>query len=244
MLFEARNNFRAESEVKRSNILFSDFLLDWLEIIKNNIEVTTYANYALSIKNRIAPYFKKQKILLIDLNPKNIQDFYTYSINKTITIKNIITTINFEGKSQMIEANRTKNKASYRSLPLVPKYEELLLKMKGEQEHLKSICGRSYNKKFVDYICIDEIGNLIKPDYISRHFSLILKNHDMKHIRFHDLRHSCASLLLANGISMKEIQEWLGHSNFSTTANIYAHLDQSSKMNSANILINAFNEVT
>ena len=60
-------------------------------------------------------------------------------------------------------------------------------------------------------------------------------------IRFHDLRHTCASLLLANGISMKEIQEWLGHSSYNTTANIYAHVDSSSKENSANTISNIFN---
>ena len=52
-------------------------------------------------------------------------------------------------------------------------------------------------------------------------------------MRFHDLRHSCASLLLANGVPLKQIQEWLGHSDFSTTANIYAHLDYTSKISSA-----------
>lgn len=54
-----------------------------------------------------------------------------------------------------------------------------------------------------------------------------------------DLRHSCASLLLAKGIPMKVIQEWLGHSNFSTTANIYAHLDSKSKDLSVQALSNA-----
>ncbi|WP_420819746.1 tyrosine-type recombinase/integrase [Paenibacillus monticola] len=48
--------------------------------------------------------------------------------------------------------------------------------------------------------------------------------------------HSCASLLLANGVSMKEIQEWLGHSNYSTTANIYSHLEYSSKVSSASTM--------
>ena len=47
--------------------------------------------------------------------------------------------------------------------------------------------------------------------------------------RFHDLRHSCASVLLAQGVPMKQIQEWLGHSDMSTTANIYSHLDAVSK---------------
>ena len=63
----------------------------------------------------------------------------------------------------------------------------------------------------------------------------------MRPIRFHDLRHSCASLLLANGVPMKQIQEWLGHSDFSTTANIYAHLDYSSKLSSAQAMAASLN---
>ena len=61
----------------------------------------------------------------------------------------------------------------------------------------------------------------------------LLKEHGLRKIRFHDLRHSCASLLLKQGVPMKQIQEWLGHSDISTTANIYAHLDSQSKQLSA-----------
>jgi len=53
--------------------------------------------------------------------------------------------------------------------------------------------------------------------------------------------HSCASLLLANGVSMKEIQEWLGHSDFSTTANVYSHLNYGSKVSSANAMLIGLN---
>ena len=70
--------------------------------------------------------------------------------------------------------------------------------------------------------------------------SLREKRKDPQHwlkTRNHDLRHSCASLLLANGVPMKQIQEWLGHSDFSTTANIYAHLDYSSKLTSADAML-------
>ena len=77
------------------------------------------------------------------------------------------------------------------------------------------------------------MGTLLSPNYISSAFPKLLEKHGLRHIRFHDLRHSCASLLLANGVPMKQIQEWLGHSDFSTTANIYAHLDYSSKLSSA-----------
>ena len=83
------------------------------------------------------------------------------------------------------------------------------------------------------------MGTLLNPDYVSHAFTKFLKKNGLRVIRLHDLRHSCASLLLAQGISMKQIQEWLGHSNFNTTANTYAHLDKSSMNESANAIANA-----
>ncbi len=67
-------------------------------------------------------------------------------------------------------------------------------------------------------------------------FPKLLEQNNMRVIRFHDLRHSCASLLLSAGVSMKAIQEWLGHSTFSTTADIYAHLAYKSKVQSADAM--------
>ena len=55
--------------------------------------------------------------------------------------------------------------------------------------------------------------------------------------------HSCASLLLANNVPMKQIQDWLGHSDFATTANIYAHLDFNSKLVSAQAMVDGLNFV-
>ncbi|WP_307860467.1 tyrosine-type recombinase/integrase [Paenibacillus cisolokensis] len=83
---------------------------------------------------------------------------------------------------------------------------------------------------------LDKLGQRIKPGYITQYSPFVLERHQLRRIRFHDLQHSCASLLLANGVSMKEIQEWLGHSDFSTTANIYAHLDFSTKITSAHAM--------
>lgn len=74
------------------------------------------------------------------------------------------------------------------------------------------------------------------PNFVSNRFRDLLLKNGLRRIRFHDLRHSCASLLLSNGVPMKQIQEWLGHSDFSTTANFYAHLEYQSKMNSAQAL--------
>ena len=76
--------------------------------------------------------------------------------------------------------------------------------------------------------------------YLTQHFPLILQKNGMRKIRFHDLRHSCASLLYANGVSLKEIQEWLGHSDISTTSNIYTHLNFTSKAASANAILGVY----
>lgn len=81
---------------------------------------------------------------------------------------------------------------------------------------------------------------LVRPNFITQNFTIVLANNKLKKIRFHDLRHSCASLLYAHGVSLKEIQEWLGHSDISTTSNIYTHLDYSSKVSSANAILSVF----
>ena len=74
---------------------------------------------------------------------------------------------------------------------------------------------------------------MITPNYVTQHFHYVVTKNGMKHLRFHDLRHSYASLLLANDIPMKAIQEWLGHSNFAITVNLYSHLEYNAKVNSA-----------
>lgn len=157
--------------------------------------------------------------------------------NETITIRHTVTTCNLDGKQVLVASDTTKTKSSLRTLPLVQVFKERLLDVKAKQEHNMKLCGRSYNKEYLGYICVDEMGNLLKPGYLTTSFPLLLEKNGLRKIRFHDLRHSCASLLLANGVPMKQIQEWLGHSDFSTTANIYAHLDFNSKISSAQAMI-------
>ncbi len=155
----------------------------------------------------------------------------------TITIQHTLTSCQIDGKLVEVAADTTKTKSSRRTLPLIPQFRDMLLQRWELQEEYKRVCGRCYNRKYLDYICVDEMGNIIKPDYLTDSFSKLLARHGLRHIRFHDLRHTCASLLLKNGVPMKQIQEWLGHSDFSTTANIYAHLDYNSKLNSAQAMM-------
>lgn len=102
------------------------------------------------------------------------------------------------------------------------------------------MCGRAYCIKYTDYIYVNEIGELVKPGYLTQRFPYILEKNGLRKIRYHDLRHSCASLLYANGVSLKEIQEWLGHSDIATTSNIYTHLHFTSKVASANAIMGVY----
>ena len=103
-----------------------------------------------------------------------------------------------------IAQDTTKTKSSMRTLPLVPAFKEKLLKLKEQQEEYRRVCGRCYNKKYLECICVDEMGTLISPHYLTASFPKLLEKNNLRHIRFHDLRHSCASLLLANGVPMKQ----------------------------------------
>lgn len=151
----------------------------------------------------------------------------------TISIRHTVTGCMIDGKYTVIASDTTKTKSSRRTLPLVTPVRNMLLALKEQQKANKHLCGKSWCKVDEEYLCLNAAGERIKPSYLSRQFSNVLEQNSLRHIRFHDLRHSCATLLLSHHISMKQIQEWLGHSDFSTTANIYAHLDAEAKQQSA-----------
>jgi hypothetical protein len=87
--------------------------------------------------------------------------------------------------------------------------------------------------KSLKALSADSFGKLIAPYYVTSRFHYVITKAGLCHLRFHDLRHSCASLLLANDVPMKAIQEWLGHSNYTITANLYSHLEYNAKVVSA-----------
>ena len=94
---------------------------------------------------------------------------------------------------------------------------------------------------FIDILnALDLSADLVLSDVLLQgHIvkaSALLKKHGLPHIRFHELRHSCASLLLNNGFGLKDVQEWLGHSDIKMTANIYGHLDVGRKQSIADQL--------
>ena len=339
---EKGNKRKAEAELARlraefeppkevgdlsSDMLFADYLLEWLEIAKGRLAVATYSSYAAMIKKPVGPYFRQRNLTLRELEARHLQMFYSEMLRKvkpntvihyhaiihsalkyavktdmlvqnvadkvdrpkknsfqpvflsaeemqkmfealrgtklelpvlvaafygfrrgevlglkwdaidfergTISIIRTVTTITVDGKQTEIEQQSAKTKSSLRTLPLIGSFREYFLQVKEAQELNKQVCGNCYNHEYDGFVFVDELGERMRANYLTSAFPKFLENHGLRRMRFHDLRHSCASLLLANGVPLKHIQEWLGHSDFTTTANIYAHLDYKSKITSA-----------
>ena len=129
-----------------------------------------------------------------------------------------------------------KTKSSFRTLPLIPAVEKLLLEEKEKQEMFRRLFKKSYCRDYLDYICVDQTGKLLRPNYVTEHFAWLIQKYDLKKIRFHDLRHTFASLLINQDVPLINVSNFLGHSDLSTTANIYAHLDKASKQASAAVI--------
>ena len=124
--------------------------------------------------------------------------------------------------------DNTKSRTSNRILPLLKPVEDALLKVKDKQGYFQSMLQEEYFNS--GYVCTWDKGTPIQPDYLSGHFHEVLQRINKKDnslnlriLRYHDLRHSAASLLNAKGIPLNNIRAWLGHSDISTTANIYTH---------------------
>lgn len=339
---EKGNKRKAEAELARlraefeppkevgdlsSDMLFADYLLEWLEIAKGRLAVATYSSYAAMIKKPVGPYFRQRNLTLRELEARHLQMFYSEMLRKvkpntvihyhaiihsalkyavktdmlvqnvadkvdrpkknsfqpvflsaeemqkmfealrgtklelpvlvaafygfrrgevlglkwdaidfergTISVIRTVTTITLDGKQAEIEQQSAKTKSSLRTLPLIGSFREYFLQVKEAQELNKQICGNCYNHEYDGFVFVDELGERMRANYLTSAFPKFLESHGLRRMRFHDLRHSCASLLLANGVPLKHIQEWLGHSDFTTTANIYAHLDYKSKITSA-----------
>ena len=339
---EKGNKRKAEAELARlraefeppkevgdlsSDMLFADYLLEWLEIAKGRLAVATYSSYAAMINKPVGPYFRQRNLTLRELEARHLQMFYSEMLRKvkpntvihyhaiihsalkyavktdmlvqnvadkvdrpkknsfqpvflsaeemqkmfealrgtklelpvlvaafygfrrgevlglkwdaidfergTISVIRTVTTITLDGKQTEIEQQSAKTKSSLRTLPLIGSFREYFLQVKEAQELNKQICGNCYNHEYDGFVFVDELGERMRANYLTSAFPKFLENHGLRRMRFHDLRHSCASLLLANGVPLKHIQEWLGHSDFTTTANIYAHLDYKSKITSA-----------
>jgi integrase len=333
----ARKSILDEWEAKVSDnyqdILFSDYLKQWLEIVKRSIAETTYFSYKAIVERQICPYFAERNIKLCNLKPHHIQSFYSWKMetrsvtgntihhyhanihkalkhaaqtelikdnpaskvtlpkkerftadfyiaeelrllldavkgdkievpvflaawfglrrgealgvrwmdvdlpSMTLSVKGVVTDKGSGSRTENIKyRSGTKTPSGMRSFPIPHEVAGYLRELKRRQAENRILAGNSYNQEWTDFLCVDQTGDLIKPDYLSRAFPAFLAKHGFRKIRFHELRDSNASLLLDKGIDMKQIQEWLGHAHYSTTADKYTHLRTDAKRRLGDVL--------
>ena len=153
--------------------------------------------------------------------------------NNTVEIKHTVVK-----NSTIVAKDKTKTAAGKRKYVLLPEIKEILQDLKKDTQYNKKIFGKSYIKS--DYVFTWEDGHMYRPDYITKEFTKVLAKNNFPKMRFHDLRHSCASILYDKGWEIKDIQTWLGHADIETTANIYTHISKSRKEILAEDLQNTF----
>ena len=128
-----------------------------------------------------------------------------------------------------------KNKTSVRAIPMIdPVYEALVIQKKRQDQDKER-----YQEIYRDegFVFADPDGGYFKQSTFMTKYHRFLKTYGVKDIRFHDLRHTFASLLLEAGVSMKVVQELLGHSTITTTMDIYAHISDEMKTGAINKLV-------
>lgn len=142
--------------------------------------------------------------------------------------KNTLTIEHTVVKGSTIEAkDRTKTQNSAASFELIPAVKEVLLDLRDKQAEYRRLFGSDYYQS--DYVFVREDGKPFRPDCLTRSFQRVLKAHNLKPMRFHDLRHSTASMLYDMGWDIKAIQTWLRHADIETTGNIYTHISNERK---------------
>ena len=161
---------------------------------------------------------------------------------KTILLDAKIIEYKENGKVIIEPVEEMKNKSSRRTLPLPDPVYEMLCEEREKQDLYRRMFKGSYNRKYDDYICVDQLGGLIRPNRVTQRFADLIRQYGLRKIRFHDLRHTFASILINQDVPLLNVSTFLGHSDLSTTANIYAHLDKSKKQESADVISSIFNK--
>ena len=143
-------------------------------------------------------------------------DFHCHTVHISHTVNEIT--------GGIVARNVTKRKSSHRTLPLSPAVEQLLMPYRKES----------------GYVCLNAHNELLKPSRLTSKFKSLLRENNLREIRYHDLRHTCAALLIAARMPLIDVSRWLGHSSIAITADLYGHLEFISKEQCASILEDTF----
>lgn len=188
-----------------------------IQEIANLLQLT--ANEPIAVPIFLASFYGLRRSELLGLRWSAI-DFEQGSISISTTV---VREKHGDEIKTVVRDYTTKTDCSMRTLPLCSYTYQYFQNLRQQQFYYQELCGNNYEWRFTDFVCVDKTGCLIQPDYITHKFPQILKKYDLRPIRFHDLRHSCATIMLYLGYTLKDIQTWLGHSNYNFTADTYIH---------------------
>jgi integrase len=124
---------------------------------------------------------------------------------------------------------------SRRTLELAPATVASLRRQKARQAEVRLAAGDLWQDRD-RLVFTDELGRSLRPSSVSHAFSAALGRLGLPHVRFHDLRHGLASLLLAQGVPLKVVSDTLGHSGIAITADTYAHLSREQRREAASAI--------
>lgn len=150
----------------------------------------------------------------------------------TVTIQHTVVV-----NDTVVAKDSAKNKSSRRTYPLLSEVKDILIRIQAQQEEYKQLFGNCYTN--TGYVFTKEDGNTYYPAYPTHSLRKVIEQNDLPHLRWHDLRHSTASMLLEKGWSMKDISEWLGHSNINITMDTYTAINLDRKR----VLSNSLNGI-
>jgi len=121
-----------------------------------------------------------------------------------------------------VQFSGLKTKHSRRSIPLSALTLEVLLEHQKRHMIMHQTAGESWQD--FDIIFVTKNGTPIMQRNLQREFKKLLSLSGLPDVHFHSLRHSCASMLLHNGIPIHSVSKMLGHSSPSITLNVYSHI--------------------
>lgn len=119
-----------------------------------------------------------------------------------------------------LQINPPKTRNSKRVILLPAEVVDVLRRQRAQQSRHRLIAGEAWQD--LDYIFTNGLGEALWPSNVGTRFRKHLKQHGLRHIRFHDLRHTAASLMLESGSRIEEVSQVLGHSSIVITKDVYA----------------------
>lgn len=139
-----------------------------------------------------------------------------------IAITKTVTQQTMDGKNTITDKPTTKGK-QVKELPLIDPLDRLIKELIEEHEQNKYLFGDQYDHTYDGFLIRYPDGKRVSPNALSNAFAKFVRKNDLKKIRYHDLRHSCASILYAMNVDLLTIQRILGHAQLSTTL-MYTHI--------------------